>query len=61
MLNAIRNSLSYVASSDNEEVEEDKEDHELSTKLGKQSEYDEARRLMSTISKTVWHSIKSFR
>jgi len=41
MLNAIRDSLSDLASSNNEENREDEEDDEQDTELGKLSQYNE--------------------
>jgi len=54
MLNAIRDSLSNVASSDDGEDGEDKDDEE-DTELGKLSEDDEPGGVKGKISKTVKH------
>jgi hypothetical protein len=61
MLNAIGDSLSNLASSDDEQVGEDEEDDEVGTKLGKLSDDDEPGWVMGTISKTVQHRMDSFR
>jgi len=61
MLNAIRDSLSDLASSKDEEDGEDKDDDEDDTELGKLSEDDEPGWVMATISKTVQHRMESFR
>ena len=53
MLNAIRSSLSNLASSDNEQVGEDDEDDEEDTELSMLSDDDEHGWVMGTISKTV--------
>jgi hypothetical protein len=60
MLNAIRDSLSDLASSDDEEDGEDEDDDEEDTEHGKLSEDDEPSRVMGTISKTVHHLMESF-
>jgi len=52
MLNAIGDSLSHLASSDNEEDVEDEEEDD-DTQQGKLSEDDKPGRVMATISKTV--------
>jgi len=61
MLNAIRDSLSNLASSDNEQDGEDEEDDEEDTELGKLCDQDEPGWVMGTISKTVQHHMESFR
>jgi hypothetical protein len=58
MLNAIADSGSDLANSDDEEDVEDEEDGE-DTELGKLSEDDEPDWLMGTISKTVLHRMES--
>jgi len=60
MLNAIRDSLSDFASSDDEENVEDKEDNEEDTEQGKMSEDDEPGWVMGTMSKTVQYRRESF-
>jgi len=59
MLNAIGDSPSNLASSDDREDGEAKQDEE-DTELGKRSEDDEHSWVMGTISKTVQHHMKSF-
>jgi len=61
MLNAIRDSLSDLASSEDEEDGEDEDDDEEDTGHGKLSEDDEPGWVMGTISKTVQHRMESFR
>jgi hypothetical protein len=61
MLNAIGDSLSDLASSDDEQDGEDEEDNEEDTELGKLSDDDEPGWVMGTISKTVQHHMESFR
>jgi len=61
MLNAIRDSLSDLASSDDEKDGEDEEDDEEDTDLGKLIDDDEPGWVMSTITKTVQHRMESFR
>ena len=61
MLNAIGDSLSDLASSDDEQDGEDEEDDEEDTELGKLSDDDEPGWVMGTISKTVQHHMESFR
>ena len=61
MLNAIGDSLSNLASSDDEEDGEDEVDDEEDTELGKLSEDDEPGWVMGTISNTVQHRIEIFR
>jgi len=61
MLNAIRDSLSDLASPEEEEDGEDEDDDEEDTGHGKLSEDDEPGWVMGTISKTVQHRIESFR
>jgi len=60
MLNAIRDSLSNLACSNNEQDGEDKDDDD-NTELGKLSDDDEPGWVMGTISKTVQHRMESFR
>ena len=59
MLNAILNSLSDLASSDNEQDAEDEGDDEEDTQLGKLSDDDEPGWVMGTICKTVLHRMES--
>jgi len=59
MLNAIGDSLSDVASSDDKEDVEDEEDDD-DTEQGKLSEEDEPGWVMGTISKTVQHHMERF-
>ena len=54
MLNAIGESLSNLASSEDEEDGEDEDDDEEDTEIGKLSEDDEPGWVMGTISNTVW-------
>jgi len=61
MLNAIRESLSDLASSDDEQDGEDEEDDEEDTELGKLSDDDEPGWVMGTITKMVLHRMESFR
>jgi hypothetical protein len=61
MLNAIRDSLSDLASSDDEQDGEDEEDDEEDTELGKLSDDDEPGWVTGTITKTVQHRMESFR
>ena len=61
MLNAIGDSLSDLASSDDEQDGEDEEDDEEDTELGKLSDDDEPGWVMGTITKTVQHCMESFR
>jgi len=61
MLNAIVDSLSDVASPEDEEDGEDLDDDEEDTILGKLSEDDEPGWVMGTISKMVQHPMESFR
>ena len=61
MLTAIGNSLSNLASSDNEQDGEDEEDDKEDTELGKLSHNDEPDCRLGTISKTEQHRMKSFR
>jgi len=61
MLNAIRDSLSNRASSDNEEDGEDEDDDEEDPVGGKISEDDEPGWVMGTISKTVHYFMERFR
>jgi hypothetical protein len=61
MLNAIRDSLSDLARSDDEQDGEDEEDDEEDTELGKLSDDDEPGWVMGTITKVVPHRIESFR
>jgi len=60
MLNAIGDSLSHLATSDDEQDGEDKEDDEEDTACGKLSD-DEPGWVMGTISKTLPHRMESFR
>jgi len=60
MLKAIGDSLSDLASSEDEEDREDEDDDEENTELGKLSEDDEPGWVMGTISKTVPHRMESF-
>jgi len=60
MFNAIGDILSDLATSDDEEDWEDEEDEE-DTELGKLREDDEPGWVMGTMSKTVQHSMESFR
>jgi hypothetical protein len=61
MLNAIGDSLSDLASSEDEEDGKDEEDDEEDTWHGKLSEEVEPRWVMGTISKLVQHCMESFR
>jgi hypothetical protein len=61
MLNAIGDSLSKLANSDNKQDGEDEEDDEEDTEIGKLSDDDEPGWVMGTISKTVQHRMESFR
>ena len=61
MLHAIRDSLSDLASSDDEQDVEDEEDDQHDTEFSKLSDDDEPGWMMGTISKTVQHHEKSFR
>jgi len=61
MLNAIGDSLSDLASSDDEEDGEDEDHDEEDTELGKLSEHDEPGWVMGTVSKTVQHPMERFR
>jgi len=61
MLNAIGDSLSDLASSDDEQDGEDEEDDEEDTELGKLSDDDEPGWVMDTITKTVQHRIERLR
>ena len=60
MLNAIGDTLSNLARSDNVQDGEDEEDDEEDTELGKLSGEDEPGWVMGTISKTVQHCMESF-
>jgi len=60
MLFAIGDIVRILASSDDEEYGEDKEDVEGGTELGKLSEDDEPGRVMGTISTMVQHCMASF-
>jgi hypothetical protein len=60
MLNIIRDSLSDLASSEDEEDGEDKTDDEEDTAHGKLSDDDEPGWVMGTISNTVQHRMESF-
>ena len=57
----IGDSLSDLASSDDEQSVEDEGDDEEDTELGKQSDDDETGWVMGMISKTVQHRTESFR
>jgi len=59
MLNAIGDSLSNLASSDNEEDADDEEGND-DTEQGKLSEDDKPSSVMGTISKTVQHRMERF-
>jgi len=59
MLNAIGDSLSDLASSEDEEDGEDEDDDEEDPGHGKQSEDDEPGWVMGTLSNTVQHSMES--
>jgi len=61
MVNAIRDSLSNLASSDDEQDGEDEEYDDEDTVLSKLSDDDEPGWVMGTISKTVQHRLESFR
>jgi len=61
IMNAIRDSLSNLASSDNGQDGEDKGDDEEDTEVSKLSDDDEPGWVMGTISKTVQHRIERFR
>jgi len=61
MLNAIGDSLSDLASSDDEQNGEDRADDEEDTELGKLSDDDEPRWVMGTITDTVQHRMEIFR
>jgi hypothetical protein len=60
MLNAIGDSLSDLASSNDEQDGEDEEHDEEDTELGKLSDDDEPGWVMGTINKTVQHHMESF-
>jgi len=60
MLNAIGNSLSDLASSDDEQNGEDEEDDKEDTQLGKLSDDDEPGWVMGTITTAVQHRMESF-
>jgi len=59
MVNAIRDSLSDLASSEDEEDGDDEDDDEEDTKLGKLSGDEAPSWVMGTISKTVQHRMES--
>jgi len=61
MLNAIRDSLSDLASSDHEQDGQNDEDDEEVTELGKLSDDDEPGWVMVTVTKTLQHHMESFR
>ena len=61
MVNAIRDSLSDVPSSEDEMDGEGEDDDEEDTELGELSEDDDPAWVMGTISKTVQHRMESFR
>jgi len=58
MLNGVGDSLSDLASSEDEEDGEDEDDDEEDTELGKLSSNDEPGWVMATISKTVQHHME---
>jgi len=60
MLNAIRDSLSNLASSDDDQDGEDGVDDEEDTELGMLSDDDEPLWVMITITKTLQHGMESF-
>jgi hypothetical protein len=60
MMNASRDSLSDLASSEDKEDGEDEDDHEEDTGHGKLGEDDEPGGVISTNSKTVQHHVESF-
>jgi hypothetical protein len=59
MLNAIGNSLSNLACSEDQDYGEYKDDDEDDTELGKLSEDDKPLWVMGTISKMVQHQMES--
>jgi len=61
MLNAIADSLSDLASSDEVQDGEDEQSDEDDTELGKLSDNDEPGWMLGTISKTVQHRLESIR
>jgi len=61
MLIAIRDSLSDLATSDDREDEEDKDDDEYNSELGNLSEDDDPGWVMGKIPKTVQHCMERFR
>jgi hypothetical protein len=61
MLNGIGDSLSDIASSDDEQDGEDEKDDDEDTELGKLSDDDEPGWVMGTIAKRVQHRMESFR
>jgi len=61
MLNAIGDSMTNLANSEDEEDGEDEDDDKENTELGKLSEDDEPGWVMGTISKMVQHRMESFR
>jgi hypothetical protein len=61
MLNASGDSLSDLASSDDDQDGEDEEDDEEDTELGKPSDDDEPGWVMGTFTKTVQHCMESIR
>ena len=61
MLDAIGDSLSDLASPEDEEHGEDNDDDTEVAELGKLSEHDEPGWVMGTISKTVQHCMEIFR
>jgi hypothetical protein len=61
MFNAIVDSWSDLACSDDEQDGEDEEDDEEDTELGKLSDDDEPGWVMGTISESVQHRMESFR
>ena len=61
ILNVIRDSVSHLGSSEDEEDGEDEDDDEEDTELGKLSDDDELGWVMGTISEMVQHRMESFR
>jgi hypothetical protein len=61
MLNANGDSLSDLASSDDEQDGEDEEDYEEDIQRSKLSDDDEPGWVMGTITKTIQHRMESFR
>ena len=61
MLNSIIDSVSDLATSQDEENREDEDDDEEGSELGKLSEDDESSWMMGTISKMVQHGMESIK